>query len=357
MNRIIQFAVFISIFLLVYIGLNSYVILKAGKLLGVENRNLLYALIAIATLAIPVTMLVEKFVPNILTRALYTISTLWMGVLLFLFSSLVVYEVLALFLRINPKTAGIVIIIVVAVLSIISVVNAFLLHVEVVDVPIDGLKKEMNVVQLSDVHMGTVRNSAFLNKIVERTNELDPDIVMITGDLIDGSAPLHKSMFSEVDRINAPIFFVSGNHESYEGVDKVYELLKDTKIKILNNDVAQLDGVQVVGINFSTDTCNLKKQLAGIRMNSSKPAILMHHDPVDMKDAKDAGIDLQLSGHTHYGQIFPFNFAVKLARPYIRGLYDFNGMKLYVSPGTGTWGPYMRLGSMNEITLLRLKKG
>lgn len=357
MNRIIQFAVFISIFLLVYVGLNFYTVMKVGKLLGVENKHWLYAIIILVTLAIPASVLVEKFAPNMLARALYTISTLWMGVLLFLFSSLVVYEILALFLRMNPKTAGIIIVIVTVVLSIVSVVNAFLLHVELVDVPIDGLKKEMNIVQLSDVHMGTVRNSAFLNKIVERTNELNPDIVMITGDLVDGSAPLHKSMFSAVNSINAPIFFVSGNHETYEGVEKVYELFKDTKIRVLKNEVVQLDGVQVVGINFSTDSGNLKKQLAGIKMNSSKPTILMHHDPIDMKDAKDAGIDLQLSGHTHYGQIFPFNFAVKLARPYIKGLYDFGGMQLYVSPGTGTWGPYMRLGSMNEITLLRLKKG
>ncbi|MFC1733862.1 metallophosphoesterase [candidate division KSB1 bacterium] len=351
MDRIISFMLVISIFLAVYITLNSYVIIRLGGLLGIKG-NILYYIIVIITLSLPAAMFIENRIPNMITRVAYTIAALWMGVMLFLFFTLLIYEIIRPFYEI--PYAGFIILGIVILLSIYSTVNAFSLTVKEVEVPMDNLKEEVTIAQLSDLHIGTIRNSRFLKNVAERVNELDPDIVMITGDLVDAAAPLHTSMFSDFNKLRAPVYFVSGNHETYEDLGKVYELFNDTKITPLKNEAVTWDGIQVVGIEFSESKTYLKEQLAKIKINKSKPVVLMYHPPMSMEDAKDAGIDLQLSGHTHNGQIFPFNFFVWLAFRHINGLYDLDGMYLHVSPGTGTWGPYMRLGSRNEITLLRL---
>ncbi|MFC1752579.1 metallophosphoesterase [Thermoproteota archaeon] len=354
MSRAIQFAIFFTIFILIYASLNSYLVIRLGGLLGL-HKNTIISLIAVVTLAMPFTIILERFFQNIITRILYAIASLWMGIGLFLLCTLLVYEIIRPFYQI--PYAGIIILSIVGLLSVFSIINAMFLHVEEVEVPIQGLKKEMKVVQLSDIHVGTIRNSAFLQKIAEKTNELEPDIVMITGDLVDGTAALHESMFSGFDKCKAPVFFVSGNHETYEGLGKVYKLLNETKIRPLKNEVVVFDGIQVVGIEFSEDRANTQKQLSRLKINKSKPAVLMFHGPWGMEDAKNHGIDLQLSGHTHNGQIYPFHFFVWLVLKHLRGLYDYDGMYLHVSPGTGTWGPYMRLGSMNEITVLNLVPG
>ncbi|MFH1637641.1 MAG: metallophosphoesterase [Candidatus Woesearchaeota archaeon] len=352
MNMKIQFALFLSAFLLLYISLNSYAVLRLGGLLGIK-RSILYLIIVVVTFSIPAAMVIERFFPNALTRALYAISALWMGALLFLFFSLLIYEAIRPFYTVPH--AGIIILAAVAVLSSYSIINAVGLSVNEVDVPVENLEKDITIVQLSDIHAGTIRNSGFLKKIAEKTNSLDPDIVMITGDLVDASAHLHESMFSDFNKLRAPIYFVSGNHEIYEGTDKVYALFNGTKIKVLKNEAVDFDGIQIIGIEFSQDKGHLGNELEKLKISRAKPAVLMYHSPTGLEDAKKAGIDLQLSGHTHNGQIFPFNFFVRLAFRHIRGLYDLGGMFLYVSPGTGTWGPYMRLGSRNEITLLRLR--
>ncbi|MBD3313664.1 metallophosphoesterase [Candidatus Woesearchaeota archaeon] len=353
MNRITQMIIFVIFFLIIYTILNSYIILRFGGLFRI-SPNILYALIAIAVISLPLSMFVENRLPNIITKAWYTVSTLWMGVGLFILTCLVIYEILSRFVSIDPFRAGIAILAIVALVSFYSVFNAFSVEVREMEVPVEGLKKEVSIVQLSDLHVGTIRNSGFLEKISRRVNDIDPDIVMITGDLVDGTAPLKPEMFKGFDDLRAPVYFVTGNHEMYEGMDKVCAFFNDTKIQVLRNEVVGWDGIQVVGVDFSEDRKHLKRVLSGLKINQSKPAVLMYHPPFSMEDAKNAGIDLQLSGHTHNGQIYPFNFFVWLALRKTTGLYDYGDMKLYVSPGTGTWGPYMRLGSRNEITVIRL---
>jgi len=349
--KIMNIIIFLLAFLLIYTGINSYVILRLGGLLGI-GRNILYLWIALATFSLPVAVYVERIFPNIFSRIFYTVSALWMGILLFTLCSLLIYEAIRPFYTIPH--AEIIIVIVVSALSVISIINAVGISVKEVEVPVKNLEKDVTIVQLSDIHVGTVRNSGFLKKIIEKTNKLDPDIVMITGDMVDASARLHSNMFSDFNKLRAPIYFVTGNHEVMEETDKVYELFNDTKIRILRNEAVNFNGIQIIGIEYSEDKGHLGKELENMKIDKTKPTVLMYHSPQGMEAAKKAGIDLQLAGHTHNGQIFPFNFLVKIIYQHTKGLYDLEGMFLYVSPGTGTWGPYMRLGSKNEITLLNL---
>jgi len=235
-------------------------------------------------------------------------------------------------------------------ISAVALFNGHTLVVE--EVELEGFGTELNIVQLSDIHVGSVRGDGYLKRIVEKVNKLEPDAVVITGDLFDGSAPLHDDMIDPLNDIVAPVYFISGNHEMYEGIDEIRRIISNTKLHDLDDKVVEIKGVQLIGVGFEQQKNNLNGNIPSF--DKDKPAILLHHIPEGVDYAKSTGIDLMLTGHTHNGQIVPFNLLVKMIFSRSEGLYDVDGMKLYVSPGTGTWGPPMRLGSMNEITLLHL---
>ena len=163
-------------------------------------------------------------------------------------------------------------------------------------------------------------------------------------------------MFNAIDKLKCPVFLGIGNHDVYEGLDNVLEVLKTTNIGILMDEMIEVQGIQIIGINYSFEQNHLKNVLSQLKIDKSKPSILMYHVPTGIEAANAAGVDLQISGHTHKGQFFPFNYLGRLVFQYFNGLYEYNGTHLYVSQGTGTWGPPMRLGSRNEITLIKLKK-
>lgn len=335
-----------------YISLNAYVVLRLGGLLEIP-RTTLYLWIALLTFSFPTALFIERTKPTTLSKVLYTAAALWMGILLFTLCLLVLYEAISPFATIPH--AGMIIVLTVCALSIFSMVNATQLFVKEVEVPLEGLKKDTTVVQLSDLHIGTIRSSRFLRKVVKTINQLDPDVVLITGDLIDTGSRLPTTIFSDFNTVRAPIYYVIGNHEVYEGKDKVYAHVDTTKIRALRNETVDFEGIQIIGVEFSEDKSHLGQELKKLTLDTTRPTILMYHSPHEIDNAKKAGINLQLAGHTHFGQIFPFNLLVRMEFKYVKGLYDFGSMFLYVSPGTGTWGPYMRFGSKNEISLLKLK--
>ena len=238
--------------------------------------------------------------------------------------------------------------------SIYSIINASKIHVS--EINIEHFGTDLRVVQLSDVHIGTVRNSEFLNRIIKKTNSLNPDIVVITGDLVDGSGKLSEETFEPLNKITAPTFIIMGNHEFYEGEQRVINMISGTKAKILRNQNYEINGVNIIGLDYSENKTYVADNLKSIKFNKSNPTILLNHVPLGYEDAEKSGIKLQLSGHTHNGQMFPFTLFVKIRFSKISGLYEIGKMKLYVSSGTGTWGPPMRLGSKNEITLINLRK-
>jgi len=355
MRRIIQLTLFLSVFFLGFLALDYYIFNRLGMLLGI-SQNIIIALIIIFTAAYPVASILESIASNGFTRIVYTLSATWLGVALYIAYVLIAYEILKFVFNIPPFTAGIVILILAAVVSAYSIINSVYLNIKEIEIPIQNLERELKIVQLSDTHIGPIRNSGFMKEIVKKTEDLNPDLVLITGDLVEGTVGLHPSMFDSINTLKAKIFFTTGNHDMYEGLDNVFEVLKTTNIHILENEVVEFEGLQIVGVGYSNHGNYLKTVLPGLEIDKSKPSILMYHVPTEIETANQEGIDLQLSGHTHKGQMFPFNFLGRLVFPYFNGLYDYNGTHLHVSPGTGTWGPPMRLGSKSEITLINLKK-
>jgi uncharacterized protein len=203
-----------------------------------------------------------------------------------------------------------------------------------------------------------MKDDAFLEKISRMTNKVNPDFTVITGDLVDGSAPLHKGMLSPINKIKSPVFYSTGNHEMYEGIDKVLKIVKETKIKYLGNKKIIFKGLQIIGIDYSDEKDYSDKLfstiLKNLKIEKNKPSILLYHLPLKLEKLDKAGINLHLAGHTHNGQIFPFNLFAKLQFKYIYGLHKFGNANQYISSGTGLWGPPMRILSKSEIVLIKL---
>jgi len=353
MNRILLFVVFFSIFLSIYFSMNLYVYFRLTSLFEISHTLILYILIFTLAVSFPISSVLEHYFKNWFIKIFYTISAVWTGILWYLFSALLIYEILKLFIKLDPKTYGLLIIGIVVISTIFSLISASFLAVNEINLPMK-IQSETKIVQLSDLHIGTIHNSGFLARVVEKTNEIDPDFVVITGDLVDGSGKFHAPSFKQLDKIKAHVYMVTGNHEFYVGIDLVMDIMDQTKVEVLRNESIIINGIQLIGVDDPGDSgksANLSKY------KITQPSILLRHQPTLLKKASAAGINLQLSGHTHAGQIFPFNLLVRTSYRYVSGLHKMNETYLYVSPGTGTWGPPMRLGSRSEITVINLKNG
>lgn len=357
MNRISGLMLFLIVFFLVYFGIHFYVFYRFSGFFNLNRGVLFYLVLVLLAASFPVMSIIARYSDNIFTRIFYTASAAWLGALFFAFCSLLVYEVVRLIFHPNIQVSGIVIFVFVMVISLYAIANAVSANVKNVQIPVANLEKEMKIVQISDVHLGTVHKKAYLQEIVDRINKENPKMVLITGDLFDGGGDVTLDMLSPLRNLNARVFFATGNHEQYEGLDEVFSLLNKTNVTILRNSVVDYMGIQIIGIDNPTqEFVKTNTALQTIKFNKSKPSILMFHPPTGFEDASAAGISLQLSGHTHAGQIFPFNLIGRAFYKYFTGVYKLNDTYLYVSPGTGTWGPPMRLGSKSEITVLDLVK-
>ena len=355
MRGISPYILIIPFFFLGFLALNYVVFYGISSLFSLPRTNIYTFLLLIAAISFPATTLLERKFSNHLTRALYAAAATWIGVSFYILFLLIIYSIINLFIETPPETAGIVMLALALGVSIYAVINATRLKVNEIKIPLNYLKKDIRAVQLTDIHIGPVRNLGFLKDMVGKTNQLDPEIVFITGDLFDGTSMIHNSILDVLNTINAPVLFVTGNHDVYQGLDEIFSYLTNTKIKTLKNEVFHFKDLQIVGVDYSLENGYLENKLQEIELDRTKPIILMYHLPREFEAAKQAGVNLQLSGHTHDGQFFPFNYLVKLIFTCITGLYEYHGAYIYVSQGTGTWGPPMRLGSRCEITLVNLK--
>lgn len=222
------------------------------------------------------------------------------------------------------------------------------------------------IVQITDVHVGPMIERRFVEEIVAQINALEPDLVAITGDLVDGSVEDLAEHVAPLGKIEAKdgVFFVTGNHEYYSGAVAWCAHLARLGIRVLRNERVRVggdDGFDVAGIDDVSSRGlvpghgpDLHAALAN--RDPSRPVVLLAHQPRGVEKADALGVDLQLSGHTHGGQLFPWNFLVRLQQPFVAGLHRVRKTQIYVSRGTGYWGPPMRLGAPAEITEILLSR-
>lgn len=278
-------------------------------------------------------------------------ATGWYGVLWLLFSALIIYEILRPFIKVKPAIAGGTIVAIVGVIVVYSIINAQFIRIKTLTIP--G-PENIDIVQLSDIHVGSV-SVKYMARLIDKTNALNPDMVLITGDLVDNFNPTIQKGISLLKNLNVPVLFVTGNHEQYAGRSKIIRSLRAENVKVLENQIFDFGQIQIIGIDDTVRKNMLQQMMRQIKFDSSKYTILMYHRPFELKDEPLDGIDLLLCGHTHGGQIFPFNFIVEIFYRPLSGLHKLDSTYQYVTTGCGTWGPRMRFGSRSEIVLIKIK--
>jgi predicted MPP superfamily phosphohydrolase len=290
---------------------------------------------------------------------LLNLSATWLGIAWISLVVLIAHDVLLLIFRYPTNTSRWFAIGLITVLSVYSMVNACWIEIKTIRLK---APVEMKIIQLSDVHLGSV-GQAHLRRLVRKVSDVHPDLVLITGDLVDPGSHLEPDALKALSSMNMPVYWVTGNHERYAGLEKVEEMVSRAGVVSLRNKVVDFKGVQLIGdfkgvqligIDDSDDRKQVETFLPMLSYDRGAYNILMYHQPEGFEYAAGKGVDLMLSGHTHNGQIFPFNAFVRMRFQCIKGLYEKDGAFLYVSPGSGWWGPPMRLGSRPQITVIEL---
>jgi predicted MPP superfamily phosphohydrolase len=241
-------------------------------------------------------------------------------------------------------------------------------RVRVVEIPIPGLSKQLDgfrIAQITDLHVGSSIKRGYVKRVVAAINALEPDIIAVTGDIVDGSVDYLQHDVAPLGDLKSRMgtFMCTGNHEYYSGVGHWIPAFESLGMRVLINrhEVVDVDGARLL-VAGVTDI------RAGGRVpgHESSPAkakegappvdlsVLLAHQPRSIHGASEVGFDLQISGHTHGGQFFPWNFFAHLGQPYVSGLHLHDTTWIYVSRGTGFWGPPIRIGAPSELTLLRL---
>ncbi len=338
-------------------------------------RGIGWALVALAA-SIPLGMVATRSLSRAAAAPLSWVAYTWMGVMFVLFFTLLPMELVRVGARaigVDPERRLALARILAGAAGVLGVVESGVgiasvlkrVGVETIRVPITKLPKALSgytIVQLTDIHVGPTIGREFIEQIVRTTNALSPDVVAITGDLVDGSVADLGALVEPLKELRAKdgVFFVTGNHEYYSGADAWIAHLKTLGIRVLRNErLALREGLDLAGVD-DTSAHNfghghgqdVPRAMEG--RDTSRALVLLAHQPKAVLDACKHAVDLQISGHTHGGQIWPWGYAVRLDQPHVAGLHDHEGTAIYVSRGTGYWGPPMRIGAPAEITRIEL---
>lgn len=241
-------------------------------------------------------------------------------------------------------------------LSLYGVINARVTRVVSLKIKLPNLPeywKGKTAVLVSDLHLGHVLRRGFAEKIINKINELSPEIVFIPGDFYDGVKTNFAALAALFKKVNSPlgIYFCSGNHEIFAGYGQCEAALREAGIKILENQTEDIHGLQVAGAAYNHDVIpNFREVLSFLNLDRTKPSILLKHVPLQLKEAAEAGVSLQLSGHSHQGQVWPFRYVTqRIFKDFDYGFKKLGAMQIYTSSGVGTWGPPMRVFTKSEI--------
>ncbi|MBI5038673.1 MAG: metallophosphoesterase [Nitrospirae bacterium] len=358
---------------------------------GPRVKVLLPPALVILSVSFVTSLILVRFYENFFTEVYYALSALCLGLLInLIFAMTLCWFVFLLVkmtsLKINMTYAASFLFLASFLFAVYGIWNAFNPRITHIEVKIKNLPERWRnkiVVQLSDVHLGVIHRAGYFRSVVRKVNSLHPEAVFITGDLFDGVDGALTTFTGPLDEFDTRerIFYVTGNHENYMGIERALSTLKQTRIKILDDEVAQMDGLQIVGVSYPRPGNEGDiRNIISSRKNFVRgmPSILLYHTPTSIERAggtsseqmkrtywspdlnfsaaKELGINLQLSGHTHQGQLFPFTYVAKrIYQGYEYGLHKDGDFSIYTTSGVGTWGPPMRTGTTPEIVVITLK--
>jgi predicted MPP superfamily phosphohydrolase len=368
--------------------INLYIFRKGWQALSrfPAGRIVFAAVFLILVLAFPVSRLLRTLAPGAAADQLLRLGILYAFLMVYLWLLFLLYDLFRLILRLAgrfdeardaalhpPGSVGSVAALVVLLISLAFLfagfVNARHVHIKTLDLCINkkaGALDRLNAVMASDFHLGAYNGSGRLRQLVEKINSLDPDIVLFAGDIVDESVSTaeEEEMIGILKKLRAPlgVFSVTGNHEYYSGLEKNLAYLERAGVQVLQDEALKIDNsFWVIGRkdrtarSFGDQRLSLREIIDNNSVDESLPLIVLDHQPLGLKEAEEAGIDLQLSGHTHAGQLFPISLINRRLYEQAWGYLRKGRTQYYVSSGAGTWGPPVRTGSISEIVQLKVR--
>jgi uncharacterized protein len=306
---------------------------------------------------------------NALVRLAYRVSATWLGVLnLCLFAAIGCWCIFSISKLFNLGLSGHSIALALYGLALLTSLGGFLnaawlrvtrVTVRLLQLPAAWDGKE--AVLISDLHLGNIRGASFMRRVVSKVQSLKPYAVFIAGDTFDGPKGDYDRLIAPCRDLSAPagVYFVTGNHEEFTDRGKYIAPIERAGLRVLNNEKVTVQGLQIVGVHDSEaiEPEQFKKILHEAGIDSRQPSILLAHRPSNLSIPEAAGISLQVSGHTHKGQFWPWSWIIyKVHGPFAYGLNRFGKLLVLTSSGAGTWGPPMRVGTKSEIVLIRLER-
>lgn len=358
---------FIS-FLIIYLLLHYYIFSRFVTVFRFEAGSYFIVLCIFLILAcwgILAEYFSNKTLTNGILRTFAGCGYIWFGVLSITFFFFFITDIIHIFVRNNQFIyySTLISCLLAVICSAYSVFNVMFrepviknIYLKVSNLTVEKLK----IVQLSDIHIDSYTSYEEIKKIVKRTNALNPDIVILAGDILESRIGDEYRKY-DLDKIKAKygIFAVSGNHEYYMGIEEFYSFCGKIKANVIHNTNIIAGGIYIAGIpdtksskRFNSQPADIKKALKNI--DFTKPVVFLSHQPDSFSEVSKYPVSLQLSGHTHAGQIPPFDLIEYVFFKYYYGLYKENNSYLYVSSGTRWWGPPMRLFSKSEIVCINL---
>jgi predicted MPP superfamily phosphohydrolase len=381
--------VFLAVSIALLGGIHTYIWARLVRATGLPEPWRIGLTIALAVLAlsVPATFVLRR-ATGALPAVVYRAAMVWLGLAFLLLIALVTVDVVRLGAFVagriggGPRVAdperrlffarlaGGVAAMAAAAAAGVGLVEAARVRVKEVRVPLARLPEALDgttIAQITDIHIGPTLGREFLEGVVAEINALAPDVVAITGDLVDGSPEELAAAVEPLGRLRAKhgVYFVTGNHEYYAGVEPWLEVLARLGVRVLRNervsigagdasfDLAGVDDYSSAGMAPGHGP-DLERALAG--RDPTRELVLLAHQPRAVRQAAELGVGLQLSGHTHGGQIWPWRYLVYLQQPFVSGLDRVRDTWIYVSCGTGFWGPPYRLGAPPEISKVVLRR-
>ncbi len=373
MGSLGRIALFLTIVLSIWTAFHAYAYGRIFALPVFSGTPLPFrvAIVAAFWLSYPVGRILVHTLPGLASAAVEFLGAIWMGVLFLLCAAFLAVDILTLFGRVLPSVivparlaAGVLAILfsVVAVIQNVRGPRVVEYEVQLPNLPAD--QDGLRVVQLSDLHLGTLLGEKWLSRRLEQVAALKPSVIFITGDLVDAEVAPVRPLIPMLQSLDAPlgVWAVTGNHEFYAGLAASVDLLTQAKFRVLRDSWAEVSpGLVLAGVddltarkNLGTNGSSIRKAFEGAPAGSAR--ILLSHSPLEMEEARRQGAGLMLSGHTHGGQIWPFTYLAAIPYPHQAGRYQIGALTLLVSRGTGTWGPPMRLFARSEILAITLRR-
>ena len=373
---------FFIIFFSLYTLINAYIFIRGWQSIAIYPQlRIIYSIIfVIAASSYILAKVFSNYLPDITYKIFIWIGSFWFMFLFYFFLSIVLIDIVRLIIKLinfkppllfnNINQTKFIIALFVLLITLVSAIYGYFnrSNVKVKELEInlsENPTKQYHIVFFSDLHISVVNDHSFLKMIVEKINSLNPDLILIGGDLVDEKASKLKELklVEELKDLKSKfgIYSITGNHEYINGGDPVIEFLDNMGIKFLRDEVVLIDNsFYVIGredLSKRNFTGQKRKSLDQLvkNLDNSIPKILLDHQPLNLNEAVDKSINLQLSGHTHHGQIAPANIITNLVYELSWGYKIKNNTHFYVSSGIGTWGPPVKIGNDAELVLIKLK--